>query len=80
MLTDRQQQVASLVCDGLSNKIIAQKLGVSEGTVKIHLHAVYNKLNIHSRTQLAATLADRGQANLLLASPVLATRRWRHAR
>ena len=53
MLTDRQQQVATLVCDGLSNKMIARKLGVSEGTVKVHLHAIYDKLNIRSRAQLA---------------------------
>jgi len=52
MLTDRQQQVATLVCNGLSNKLIARKLGVSEGTVKIHLHAVYRKLDVGSRTDL----------------------------
>jgi two-component system nitrate/nitrite response regulator NarL len=60
MLTDRQRQVATLVCDGLSNKMIARKLGVSEGTVKVHLHAIYIKLNICSRTQVA--IADRGQS------------------
>ena len=52
MLTDRQQQVATLVCDGLSNKIIARKLGLTEGTVKIHLHLIYKKLGVRSRTDL----------------------------
>ena len=52
MLTDRQQQVATLVCDGLSNKIIARKLGLTEGTVKIHLHLIYKKLGVRSRTHL----------------------------
>jgi DNA-binding NarL/FixJ family response regulator len=32
---------------------------VAEGTVKIHLHAIYEKLDIHSRTELTAALADR---------------------
>jgi DNA-binding NarL/FixJ family response regulator len=52
MLTNRQQEVATLVCDGLSNKMIARKLGVSEGTVKVHLHAIYRKLGVLSRTDL----------------------------
>jgi DNA-binding NarL/FixJ family response regulator len=71
MLTDRQQQVATLVCDGLSNKMIARKLGVSEGTVKLHLYAIYGKLNIRSRTKLAIALADRGQSKPRSASPLL---------
>jgi two-component system nitrate/nitrite response regulator NarP len=55
-LTKRRRQVAKLACRGLSNREIAEKLGVNEGTVKVHLHAVYEKLNIHSRTKLAVTL------------------------
>jgi two-component system nitrate/nitrite response regulator NarL len=60
-LTDRQNEVAALVCDGLSNKMIARKLGVSEGTVKIHLHAIYTQLRVLSRAQLMIALADRGE-------------------
>jgi two-component system nitrate/nitrite response regulator NarL len=52
MLTERQRQVVTFVCDGLPNKMIARKLGVTEGTVKIHLHAIFKKLNVHSRTDL----------------------------
>jgi DNA-binding NarL/FixJ family response regulator len=55
-LTHRRRQVATLVCRGLSNRAIAQKLDLTEGTVKIHLHAIYEKLNIHSRTKLAIAL------------------------
>jgi two-component system, NarL family, nitrate/nitrite response regulator NarL len=55
-LTDRRRQVATLVSRGLSNRAIAQKLDVAEGTVKVHLHAIYEKLNIHSRTKLAIAL------------------------
>jgi len=59
-LTERQRQVATLACQGLSNKIIGAQLGVAEGTIKIHLHAIYDQLGVHSRTQLIAFLADRG--------------------
>jgi two-component system, NarL family, nitrate/nitrite response regulator NarL len=43
-LSDREQQVIALVCDGLSNKEIADKLGVTEGAVKGHLHSIYGQL------------------------------------
>ena len=59
-LTERQRQVATLACQGLSNKIIGAQLGVAEGTIKIRLHAIYDQLGVHSRTQLIAFLADRG--------------------
>jgi two-component system nitrate/nitrite response regulator NarL len=51
-LTDRQNEVATLVCDGLSNKIIARKLGVCEGTVKNHLYVIFQKLDVGSRADL----------------------------
>jgi DNA-binding NarL/FixJ family response regulator len=53
-LTERQRQVASLACQGLTNKKIAEHLGLVEGTVKVHLNAVYEKLGVHSRTRLIA--------------------------
>jgi two-component system nitrate/nitrite response regulator NarL len=52
-LTKRRRQVATLISHGLSNREVAEKLGVTEGTVKTHLHAIYEKLDIHSRTELA---------------------------
>ena len=58
-LTNRGRQVANLVCRGLSNRAIAQRLDITEGTVKIHLHAIYERLNIHSRTSLAVALINR---------------------
>jgi two-component system, NarL family, nitrate/nitrite response regulator NarL len=51
-LTERQQEVATLACQGLSNKMIARKLGVTEGTIKIHLNAIYEKLDVRSRANL----------------------------
>ena len=51
-LTGREQQVAKLAKSGLSNKGIAKSLGLSEGTVKHHLHSVFQKLGIRSRSAL----------------------------
>ena len=64
-LSDRQQQVATLVCNGLPNKMIARKLGVSEGTVKGHLHAIYEKLGVLSRFELMVALANREKSKLV---------------
>ncbi|RWD24484.1 MAG: response regulator transcription factor [Mesorhizobium sp.] len=52
-LTGRESEIADLVSRGLRNKTIAQRLHVSEGTVKMHLHHVYTKLNLGSRSELA---------------------------
>jgi DNA-binding NarL/FixJ family response regulator len=57
-LSDRQRQVAALVCDGLSNRVIAEKLGLTEGTVKVHLHAIYKGLGIESRIARLNALSD----------------------
>ena len=53
MLTHREREIARLVCDGLSNKEIAHQLNVSRGTVKVHLHNIFQKLEISNRTVLA---------------------------
>jgi two-component system nitrate/nitrite response regulator NarP len=58
-LSDREQQITNLVCDGLSNKVIALQLGLSEGTVKMHLHRIYTKLRIGSRSELIALAVSR---------------------
>jgi DNA-binding NarL/FixJ family response regulator len=55
-LTNRHRQIATLVTRGLTNRAIAQKLDLTEGTVKVHLHAIYERLDIHSRTKLAIAL------------------------
>lgn len=52
-LTEREREISDLVANGLSNKIIAARLGISERTVKAHLNAVFRKTGLSSRTQLA---------------------------
>jgi DNA-binding NarL/FixJ family response regulator len=54
LLTVREKEVAVLICGGLSNRGIAQKLGTTEGTIAIHLNNIYRKLDITNRTTLAA--------------------------
>jgi DNA-binding NarL/FixJ family response regulator len=56
-LTPRQGDVLSLVLKGLPNKLIARKLDIAEGTVKAHVSAVLQALNVSTRTQalIAAT-------------------------
>jgi two-component system, NarL family, nitrate/nitrite response regulator NarL len=56
-LTERQRQVATLACQGLSNREIAEILGLAEGTVKIHLHAIYQKMDVRSRSHLMARVS-----------------------
>jgi two-component system, NarL family, nitrate/nitrite response regulator NarL len=56
-LTGREQHVATLVCHGLSNKDIAQRLGISEGTVKSHVHRILRKLGVQNRCALILALS-----------------------
>jgi two-component system, NarL family, nitrate/nitrite response regulator NarL len=53
-LTDRERQIMALVSEGLSNKEIGRRLKIADGTIKVHLHHVYQKLEISNRTVLAA--------------------------
>jgi len=52
-LTTREAEVTQLVSEGHSNRTIADRLGISEQTVKNHLTAVYDKTGTASRVQLA---------------------------
>ena len=53
-LTDREQQTLELITRGMSNKLIARELGISDGTVKVYVKNILRKLNLHSRLELAA--------------------------
>ena len=52
-LSEREQEVLSLVTAGLANKQIAQRLGISEKTVKAHLTRVFREIGVFDRTQAA---------------------------
>ncbi len=54
VLTDRERQIMCLVSEGLSNKEIGRRLNIADGTIKQHLHHIYQKLEISNRTVLAA--------------------------
>jgi len=63
-LSVREREVYELVTQGLTNLQIGQRLFISEGTVKVHVHHIYDKLGVRSRTALAvqAALERSGQA------------------
>jgi two-component system, NarL family, nitrate/nitrite response regulator NarL len=54
VLTDRERQIMRLVSGGLSNKEIGRRLNITDGTIKGHLHNIFQKLEISNRTVLAA--------------------------
>jgi len=58
-VTRREQQIAELVADGLTNKEIASRLFLSERTVDNHVQHLFNKLNFGSRAQIAAWVGKR---------------------
>ncbi len=51
LLTDRQIEVLQSLSEGKPNKLIGRALGISEGTVKIHLAAIFRALNVQNRTE-----------------------------
>jgi two-component system, NarL family, nitrate/nitrite response regulator NarL len=53
-LTRRQLQIVKLLKTGASNKEIARALNISDGTVKVHLHAIFEKLGVTNRAKLIA--------------------------
>ena len=61
-LTPRERQIAAQVGRGLPNKQIAVALAMSEGTVKVYLHTIYQKLGIKNRTELALIAHKAGEA------------------
>lgn len=58
LLTAREYEIADLVAKGLCTKLIARELHISVGTVKLHLHRCYTKLEVTGRTQLAVLIVS----------------------
>ena len=62
-LSPRERQLVALVAQGLRNREIAAELGITEGTVKVYLHAIFDKLGVANRTELAIRAGDVGPGN-----------------
>ena len=60
VLTPRELELVRMAAHGLRNREIAKRLCITEGTVKIHLHKIYQKLKIDGRLELALYARDRG--------------------
>jgi DNA-binding NarL/FixJ family response regulator len=56
VLSLREREVMLLAASGITNKAIARELNITEGTTKLHLHRVYQKLGIRNRFALAAAV------------------------
>ena len=59
-LTAREQEVLELLAEGLSNRRTAERLGISEHTVKFHVASIYGKLGAASRAEAVRRAARRG--------------------
>lgn len=59
-LSEREREVLGLLLDGMSNKLIARRLDISEKTVKYHLTSVFRQLGVTDRTQAALWAERRG--------------------
>lgn len=62
-LTTRESQILGMVSHGLQNKLIAAECGLSEHTVKIHLHHIIRKLGVHNRTEAAARFRSHHESS-----------------
>jgi two-component system nitrate/nitrite response regulator NarL len=60
ILTNREREILALLADGLANKQIAARLGISKNTVKTHLELLFEKLGVSSRAEAVATGVRRG--------------------
>ncbi len=63
-LTGREMQVLTCVAEGKQNKIIASRLGLSEHTVKLHIHHVISKLGVNNRTEAAVWFLEQSKMEM----------------
>jgi two-component system nitrate/nitrite response regulator NarL len=59
-LTPRESEILCHLAEGQSNKVIARNLGISDGTVKLHVKAILRKLDVHSRVEAAVLAVEQG--------------------
>lgn len=62
-LTPREHEILCLLAEGQSNKLIARNLGISDGTVKLHVKAILRKLDVHSRVEAAVMAVEQNFCN-----------------
>ena len=60
VLTPREAEIVQMVAQGLRNRGIGERLSISEGTVKIHLHNIYEKVKVNGRLELVLWAQERG--------------------
>jgi DNA-binding NarL/FixJ family response regulator len=70
IVTPRQLEVIRMVTTGLRNKEIAERLKISEGTVKLHLHSIYQKLELDGRLALSLYAQDKGLVKVSSRAPL----------
>jgi DNA-binding NarL/FixJ family response regulator len=59
-LTPREIEIVKMMAEGLRNRAIGDRLGISEGTVKVHLHNIYEKLGLDGRLELVLYAKQKG--------------------
>ncbi len=59
-LTPREMEILCHLAEGKSNKVIARELGISNGTVKLHVRAILRKLQVRSRVEAAVLAVEEG--------------------
>jgi DNA-binding NarL/FixJ family response regulator len=60
LLSGREREIVRLVAVGLRNRAIADRLSISEGTVKVHMHNIYEKLDLNGRVELTNYARENG--------------------
>jgi len=60
LLSSREREIVRLVAAGLRNRAIADRLSISEGTVKVHMHNIYEKLDLNGRVELTNYARENG--------------------
>jgi DNA-binding NarL/FixJ family response regulator len=73
-LSARQSAVLMLLVQGFSNKAIGRELGIAEGTVKVHLAALYKVLRVRNRASAVASMATTGRLAVAAAGPMAVAR------
>lgn len=63
-LTTREVQILNMLCEGTQNKIIADRLNLSENTVKVHIRNIYKKMHVRNRTEAASRFFNADRAGV----------------